>query len=55
MCGSAAASKGDRGIAVIEAMKMENQIRVERDGRIRVIHAPPADLLEVDQPIVEFE
>ena len=41
-------------VAVIEAMKMENQIRAERDGTIRTIHAAPGDLLEVDQPIVEF-
>lgn len=47
--------KAGEEIAVIEAMKMENQIRAERDGNISVVHAAPGDLLEVDQPIVEFE
>ena len=41
-------------VAVVEAMKMENQIRAERNGTIQTIHVTPGDLLEVDQPIVEF-
>ncbi len=41
-------------VAVIEAMKMENQIVAVSDGTVRTIHAAPGDLLEVDQPIVEF-
>jgi propionyl-CoA carboxylase alpha chain len=47
--------KAGEEIAVIEAMKMENQIRAEREGTISVVHAAPGDLLEVDQSIVEFE
>jgi biotin carboxyl carrier protein len=42
-------------ICVVEAMKMENLLRAERDGRIGVIHAKPGDSLAVDQAILEFE
>ncbi len=41
-------------IAVVEAMKMENTLRAERDGKVLTIHAWPGDTLAVDQPIVEF-
>ena len=41
-------------IAVIEAMKMENVIRAERDGTVLCVHAEPGEALEVDQQIVEF-
>ena len=41
-------------IAVIEAMKMENVIRAERDGTVLCVHAQPGEALEVDQQIVEF-
>jgi propionyl-CoA carboxylase alpha chain len=43
------------GIAVIEAMKMENLIRTPRDGVICTLHAQAGDTLEVAQPVVEFE
>jgi propionyl-CoA carboxylase alpha chain len=43
------------GIAVIEAMKMENMIRAPRDGVICTVHAQAGDTLEVAQPVVEFE
>jgi propionyl-CoA carboxylase alpha chain len=39
---------------VVEAMKMENLLRAERDGRIAVLHAKPGDSLAVDQTILEF-
>jgi propionyl-CoA carboxylase alpha chain len=41
-------------LAVIEAMKMENLLRAERDGRIAKIHAKPGDSLAADQVILEF-
>ena len=41
-------------IAVIEAMKMENVIRAERDGTVLCVHVQPGEALEVDQQIVEF-
>ena len=42
-------------LAVVEAMKMENVLRAERDGRIARIRARPGDSLAVDQVILEFE
>ncbi len=42
-------------IAVVEAMKMENVLRAERDGKIANLLVSVGDTLKVDQPIVEFE
>ena len=42
-------------LAVVEAMKMENVLRAERDGVIAAVHVQPGDSLAVDQAILEFE
>ena len=42
-------------LAVVEAMKMENVLRAERDGIVSAIKAAPGDSLAVDQVILEFE
>ncbi|MBC8337705.1 MAG: acetyl/propionyl/methylcrotonyl-CoA carboxylase subunit alpha [Alphaproteobacteria bacterium] len=42
-------------LAVVEAMKMENVLRAERDGTVSAIKAVPGDSLSVDQVILEFE
>ncbi len=47
--------KAGQELAVVEAMKMENVLRSERDGKVMKIHAAPGDSLVVDQPIIEFE
>ena len=47
--------KAGQEVAVVEAMKMENLLRAERDGKVARLHAHPGDTLAVDQPIVEFE
>ena len=47
--------KAGEELAVVEAMKMENVLRAERDGTIAAIHAEAGASLVVDQPIVEFE
>jgi propionyl-CoA carboxylase alpha chain len=47
--------KAGEPLAVVEAMKMENILRAERDGRIARIRANPGDSLAVDQVILEFE
>ena len=41
-------------VAVVEAMKMENTLRAERDGVVVNILAQVGDSLASDQPIVEF-
>ncbi|MDP2619966.1 MAG: acetyl/propionyl/methylcrotonyl-CoA carboxylase subunit alpha [Hyphomicrobiales bacterium] len=45
---------GDQ-LCVIEAMKMENVLRAERDGKVKKINAKPGDNLAVDAVIMEFE
>jgi propionyl-CoA carboxylase alpha chain len=47
--------KAGEPLAIIEAMKMENVLRAERDGRIGRIRAKPGDSLAVDEVILEFE
>jgi propionyl-CoA carboxylase alpha chain len=47
--------KAGEEVAVVEAMKMENLLRAERDGVVKTIHAAAGDALAVDQAIVEFE
>jgi len=47
--------KAGEALATVEAMKMENVLRAERDGRIAVIRAKPGDSLAVDEVILEFE
>jgi propionyl-CoA carboxylase alpha chain len=41
-------------LAVVEAMKMENVLRAERDGTVKTLHAKPGDSLAVDAVILEF-
>jgi propionyl-CoA carboxylase alpha chain len=46
--------KAGEALAVVEAMKMENVLRAERDGTIAKLCAQPGDSLAVDQVILEF-
>jgi propionyl-CoA carboxylase alpha chain len=41
-------------LAVVEAMKMENILRAERDGLVKKVNAKPGDSLAVDEVILEF-
>jgi propionyl-CoA carboxylase alpha chain len=41
-------------LAVVEAMKMENMLRAERDGIVKAVKAKPGDSLSVDAVIMEF-
>jgi propionyl-CoA carboxylase alpha subunit len=47
--------KGGEELAVLEAMKMENTLRAERDGRVAKIHFEAGASLEVGDTIMEFE
>ena len=47
--------KAGEPLAIVEAMKMENVLRAERDGRIAKLRAKPGDSLAVDQVILELE
>ena len=46
--------KAGETLAVVEAMKMENVLRAERDGTVSKIHAEQGDSLAVDAVIMEF-
>ncbi|MBL8709417.1 MAG: acetyl/propionyl/methylcrotonyl-CoA carboxylase subunit alpha [Rhodospirillaceae bacterium] len=46
--------KAGEELCVVEAMKMMNILRAERDGKVAKIHAKSGDSLAVDQVIVEF-
>jgi propionyl-CoA carboxylase alpha chain len=41
-------------LAVVEAMKMENVLRAERDGKVKKLYAKAGDSLAVDAVIMEF-
>jgi len=42
-------------VAIVEAMKMENVLRAERDATVARIDVKPGDVLAVDEVIMEFE
>jgi propionyl-CoA carboxylase alpha chain len=46
--------KAGETLAIVEAMKMENVLRAERDGVIKAIFAEKGDSLAVDAVIMEF-
>jgi propionyl-CoA carboxylase alpha chain len=46
--------KAGEPLCVVEAMKMENILRAERDGTVKAIKAKPGDSLAVDAVIMEF-
>jgi propionyl-CoA carboxylase alpha chain len=46
--------KAGEALAIVEAMKMENVLRAERDGTVAKLCAKAGDSLAVDQVILEF-
>ena len=46
--------KAGDNLAVVEAMKMENVLKAERDGKVKKINAKAGDSLAVDAVILEF-
>ncbi|MFH1279543.1 MAG: biotin/lipoyl-containing protein [Candidatus Eisenbacteria bacterium] len=55
-----AAAKGDEvkegePVAVVEAMKMQNELLADRDGRISAVHVAPGDRVDARAPIVTIE
>jgi propionyl-CoA carboxylase alpha chain len=46
--------KAGETLAVVEAMKMQNVLRAERDGVVKKIHAAAGATLAVDAVILEF-
>ena len=46
--------KAGEALAIVEAMKMENVLRAERDVTIKKVLAKEGDSLPVDATIMEF-
>ncbi|MSO97692.1 MAG: acetyl-CoA carboxylase biotin carboxylase subunit [Rhodospirillaceae bacterium] len=46
--------KAGETLAIVEAMKMENVLKAERDGTVKKIHQAAGGSLAVDQVILEF-
>jgi propionyl-CoA carboxylase alpha chain len=46
--------KAGDALAIVEAMKMENILKAERDGKVKKVSAKPGDSLAVDAVILEF-
>jgi biotin carboxyl carrier protein len=44
-----------QGIVVLEAMKMENEIRVEHEGRITKVYVQPGQAVDAGNPLFEIE
>lgn len=42
-------------LLIIEAMKMQNIIKSQVDGKIKKIHIKPGDSVAVDQLLIEYE
>jgi pyruvate carboxylase subunit B len=50
---------GDRvrpgqGLVIVEAMKMENELRAEAVGRVTVVHVAPGQTVERDQVLIDL-
>ena len=46
--------KAGETLAIVEAMKMQNVLKAERDGTVKKIHGEAGASLAVDQMILEF-
>jgi pyruvate carboxylase subunit B len=44
-----------QGLVVVEAMKMENELRVPRGGTVRAIHVAAGDAVNVAEILVELD
>jgi len=49
------AVKAGEALLVVEAMKMENILRAERDGVVKTVHVGPKASVAADELLVEFE
>ena len=45
----------DQGIIIIEAMKMENEIRATAEGVVKTVHVTPGQAVESGELLVELD
>jgi biotin carboxyl carrier protein len=43
------------GLVVLEAMKMENELKAAADGRVKLVRVSPGEAVEKGQVLIEFE
>lgn len=43
------------GLVVLEAMKMENELKAAADGRVKMVRVSPGEAVEKGQVLIEFE
>jgi biotin carboxyl carrier protein len=48
-------STAGQGVLVLEAMKMENEIRAEHEGTVTKIHVQPGQAVDLGNPLFELE
>jgi pyruvate carboxylase subunit B len=44
-----------QGLIIVEAMKMENELKAEAPGKVAAIHVAVGDAVEKDQVLVDFQ
>jgi len=44
-----------QGLAIVEAMKMENELRADAPARVREVHVAPGDAVDKEQVLIDFE
>ncbi|HTE51570.1 MAG TPA: biotin/lipoyl-containing protein [Kofleriaceae bacterium] len=44
-----------QGVAVLEAMKMENEIRADRGGLVETVHARPGQSVDAQEPLLTLK
>ena len=55
MAGVGQSVKRGDGVIIVEAMKMENEIRAPKDGVIQAIHVKAGDAVEAGEPLVTLQ
>jgi propionyl-CoA carboxylase alpha chain len=49
------AVRRNQTLVIVEAMKMENEIKTSIDGVVTKIHVAAGDLVDAERPLVEIE
>lgn len=45
----------NQSLVVVEAMKMENDLKSPMKGKVKKVHVSPGDLVDAGRPIIELE
>ena len=45
----------DQPLLIMEAMKMENEMRASQDGKVKTVNVKPGDNVESGQTLISFE